>query len=199
MKDITRVVVVGGGCVGVNILHSLTQRGITDAVLLERTELTAGSTWHAAGLVPLYSFSYTFGRIIARSIELYEAVQESTGQEIGWHKCGQLRLANTAERMDEYLNYLSIAETQGVRAQLLSPEQVYELWPLMAPNSRLLGGVYNPDDGHIAPRTSPRPWPGPRATMGLKSIGILKCWDTSSCKAETGNYAPVRGRFAAST
>ena len=151
MKNLARVVVVGGGCVGVNILHSLTQRGITDAVLLERTELTAGSTWHAAGLVPLYSFSYTFGRIIARSIELYEAVQESTGQEIGWHKCGQLRLANTADRMDEYLNYLSIAETQGVRAQLLSPEQVYELWPLMAPNPRLLGGVYNPDDGHIAP------------------------------------------------
>jgi dimethylglycine dehydrogenase len=144
-------VVVGGGCVGVNILHSLTERGVTDVVLVERTELTAGSTWHAAGLIPLYSFSYSFGRIIAKSIQIYESVQEKTGQEIGWHKCGQLRLANTPDRMDEYLNYMSIAETQGIRAEILTPAQVCELWPLIKPNPNLLGGVYNPDDGHIAP------------------------------------------------
>ena len=70
MKSHARVVVIGGGCVGVNILHSLTARGINDVVLLERTELTAGSTWHAAGLIPLYSFSYSFGRLIAKSIEI---------------------------------------------------------------------------------------------------------------------------------
>lgn len=151
MKKHARVVVVGGGCVGVNILHSFTERGVTDAVLLERTELTAGSTWHAAGLIPLYSFSYSFGRLIAKTIEIYEDVEKKTGQEIGWHKCGQLRIANTADRMDEYLNYMSIAETQGIRAELLTPEQIYELWPLMAHNSKMLGGVYNPDDGHIAP------------------------------------------------
>ncbi len=151
MKKQARVVVVGGGCVGVNILHSLTERGVTDVVLVERTELTAGSTWHAAGLIPLYSFSYNFGRLIAKTIEIYEDVEKKTGQSIGWHKCGQLRLANTSDRMDEYLNYMSIAETQGIRAELLTPQQVHELWPLMAKNPKLLGGIYNPDDGHIAP------------------------------------------------
>ena len=150
MKTHARVVVVGGGCVGVNILHSLTARGETDVVLVERTELTAGSTWHAAGLLPLYSFSYSFGRIIAKTIEIYEQLQEQ-GEEIGWHKCGQLRVANSAHRMDEYLNYMSIAETQGIRAEILDPGQVYELWPLMAKNPDMLGAVYNPDDGHIAP------------------------------------------------
>ncbi len=151
MNKHARVVVVGGGCVGVNVLYALTKRGWTDVTLLERTELTAGSTWHAAGLVPLYSFSYSFGRMIRRSIEIYEALEKETGQAVGWHKCGQLRVANTRDRMDEYLNYMSIAETQDVHAEIVSPERVRELWPLLAENKELLGGLYHPDDGHIAP------------------------------------------------
>ncbi len=116
MQSHARVVVVGGGCVGVNILYSLTHRGWTDCCLLDRTELTAGSTWHAAGLIPLYSFSYSFGRLIARTIGIYEGLEAETGQAIGWHKCGQLRIAESRDRMDEYLNYATIAETQGCPA-----------------------------------------------------------------------------------
>lgn len=151
MQSHARVVVVGGGCVGANILYHLSKRGWTDVVLLERTELTAGSTWHAAGLIPLYSFSHSFGRMIARSIELYEALEAETGQPVGWHKCGQLRVANTRERMDEYLNYMSLAETQGIHAEIISPQRVHELWPMLAENENLLGALYHPDDGHIAP------------------------------------------------
>ena len=151
MQSHARVVVVGGGCVGVNVLYSLAHRGWTDACLLERTELTAGSTWHAAGLIPLYSFSYKFGRLIKKTIEIYEGLEAETDQGIGWHKCGQLRIAETPDRMDEYLNYAAIAETQGVRAEILTPEQAIDLWPLMTRTDKLLGAVYNPDDGHIAP------------------------------------------------
>ena len=151
MQSHARVVVVGGGCVGVNILHELARRGWNDAVLLERRQLTSGSTWHAAGLIPIYSFSYSFGRLIAKSIEIYEALEAETGHPVGWHKCGQLRVANSRERMNEYLNYASIAETQGVRAEILGPAEVRELWPLFEGHRDLLGGVYNPDDGHIAP------------------------------------------------
>jgi len=151
MNSHARVVVVGGGCVGVNILYALTKHGWTDVTLLERTELTAGSTWHAAGLIPLYSFSYSFGRMIRRSIEIYEELEKETGQAVGWHKCGQLRVANSRDRMDEYLNYMSIAETQNIHAEIVSPERVRELWPLLAENKELLGGLYHPDDGHIAP------------------------------------------------
>ena len=78
-----RVVVVGGGCVGINILYSLAKRGWSDVALLERTELTAGSTWHAAGLIPLYSFSYNFGRVIAKTVEIYEGLEAETGQARG--------------------------------------------------------------------------------------------------------------------
>ncbi|MEM7193449.1 MAG: FAD-dependent oxidoreductase [Pseudomonadota bacterium] len=151
MQSHSRVVVIGGGCVGANIVYSLAQRGWTDVCLLERTELTAGSTWHAAGLVPVYSFSYRFGRLIQKTIDVYEELQASFGYDIGWHKCGQLRIAESADRMDEYLNYASIAETQGVRAEILSPQQTVDLWPLMKRSPNLLGAVYNPDDGHIAP------------------------------------------------
>ena len=151
MQSHARVVVVGGGCVGVNILHELARRGWNDAVLIERRQLTSGSTWHAAGLIPIYSFSYSFGRLIAKSIEIYEGLEAETGHPVGWHKCGQLRVANSRERMDEYLNYASIAETQGVRAEILGPAEVRELWPLFEGHRDLLGGVYNPDDGHIAP------------------------------------------------
>ena len=151
MQSHARVVIVGGGCVGANILYSLAHRGWTDCCLLERTELTAGSTWHAAGLIPLYSFSYKFGRLIARTIEVYEGLEAETGQGIGWHKCGQLRVANTRDRMDEYLNYATIAPTQGIRAEILTPKETLDLWPLMDGGPDLLGAVYNPDDGHIAP------------------------------------------------
>ena len=151
MQTHARVVVIGGGCVGANILYSLAHRGWTDSCLLERTELTAGSTWHAAGLIPIYSFSYKFGRLIGKTIEIYEGLEEETGQGIGWHKCGQLRIAESADRMDEYLNYASIAETQGVRAEILTPDETVELWPLMKRSPDLIGAVYNPDDGHIAP------------------------------------------------
>ncbi len=151
MQSHARVVVVGGGCVGVNVLYSLARRGWTDVCLVERTQLTAGSTWHAAGLIPLYSFSYKFGRLIANTISTYENLQAETGQAIGWHKCGQLRIAESPDRMDEYLNYAAIAETQGVRAEILTPEQTVNLWPLMKRSPDLIGAVYNPDDGHIAP------------------------------------------------
>ena len=150
MKDRARVVIVGGGVVGVSLLYHLAHRGWTDTMLLERTELTAGSTWHAAGLVPVYSFSYSFGRILAKTIELYDKLEAETGQAIGWHKCGQLRIAESPDRMDEYLNYVAIAETQGVRASILSPEETLDLWPLMERSPNLLGAVYNPDDGHVA-------------------------------------------------
>ncbi|MDP6706066.1 MAG: FAD-dependent oxidoreductase [Alphaproteobacteria bacterium] len=151
MRTHARAVVIGGGCVGASMLYGLCKRGWTDAVLLERTELTAGSTWHAAGLIPLYSFSYSFGRLIAKTIEIYEGLEAETGQAVGWHKCGQLRLASTPERMDEYLNYMSIAETQGVRAEILSPQAVRELWPLLGGEVSIQGALYHPDDGHIAP------------------------------------------------
>lgn len=151
MQSHARVVVVGGGCVGAGILYGLTRRGWSDVVLLERTRLTAGSTWHAAGLIPSYARSLNIGRMIAKSIAIYEGLEAETGQVVGWHKCGQLRIAKTPERLNEYKSYMSVAPVQGWRAELLTPKEARDLWPLLADNEEMLAALYHPDDGHIAP------------------------------------------------
>lgn len=151
MKTHARAVVIGGGCVGAGILYGLAKRGWTDTVLLERTQLTAGSTWHAAGLIPSYARSLNIGRMIQKTIEIYEGLEAETGQHVGWHKCGQLRIANTKDRLDEYTSYMDVAAGQGIRAQLISPKEAVELWPLLENNKDMLAALYHPDDGHIAP------------------------------------------------
>lgn len=150
--DVTqaRVVVVGGGCVGASVLYGLTRRGWTDVVLLERTQLTAGSTWHAAGLIPTFTRSHAVGRMIRKSLEIYGNLEAETGQAVGWHRCGHLRVARTPERMDEFTSYMGLAETQGIDARLISPREILELWPLIESADGMLGGLYHPDDGHIA-------------------------------------------------
>jgi dimethylglycine dehydrogenase len=102
MKSHARVVVIGGGVVGVSTLYHLTKKGWKDVVLLERSELTAGSTWHAAGLLPLFNMSYTVGQLHKYSVDLYKRLPGETGQEVSFHVNGNLRLATTPARMDEY-------------------------------------------------------------------------------------------------
>ncbi len=156
MKSHARVVVIGGGVVGVSTLYHLTKKGWSDVVLLERTELTAGSTWHAAGLLPLFNMSYTVGQLHKYSVDLYKRLPAETGQDVSFHVTGNLRLATCRDRMDEYKKYCGTANTIGVPFQLISPAEVKELWPLVnlggdADTPAVIGALYHPDDGHIAP------------------------------------------------
>ena len=151
MKSHVRVVVVGGGVVGVNILYALAKKGWSDVALLERRELTSGSTWHAAGLMSLYSTSYYASRLYKRSHEVYAQVEAETGQAVGFHRCGTLRLASTKDRLDEYLHYMDIADSFGAKAEIVGPAEVRRLWPLVEKTSDLEGALYHRDDGHAAP------------------------------------------------
>ena len=151
MKNTARVVVIGGGVVGVGALYHLAKKGWgPESVLLERTELTAGSTWHAAGLLPLFNMSYSVGQIHKYSVDLYKRLQEETGQDVGFRVAGNLRLANCKERMDEYLKYCGTANTIGVPFRVVTPAEIKELWPLCE-TSDLVGALYHPDDGYINP------------------------------------------------
>ena len=156
MKTHARVVVIGGGVVGVSTLYHLAQKGWSDVVLVERAELTAGSTWHAAGLLPLFNMSYTVGQLHKYSVDLYKRLPAETGQDVSFHVTGNLRLATCRERMDEYQKYCGTANTIGVPFQVIGPQQVKELWPLVelgdgADLPAIVGALYHPDDGHIAP------------------------------------------------
>ena len=146
-----KVVVVGGGCVGTAILYGLARHGWTDTVLLEKSQLTAGSTWHAAGLLVTFARSINVSRMATETIRIYEDVEKRLGTSCGLRKVGQLRVANTQERWDEFLSYIGIAEAAGVNARLVSPSEISELHPLLTLNANVRGGLYHPDDGYINP------------------------------------------------
>jgi len=150
MRTHARVVVIGGGAVGVSTLYHLARFGWSDVVLCERTELTAGSTWHAAGLLPLFNMSYCVGQLHKYSVDLYKSLEAETGQNVSFHVTGNLRLATSQERMDEYRKYCGTANTIGVPFEVIGPSEVKALWPL-AETQGLVGALYHPDDGHIAP------------------------------------------------
>ena len=115
MKDRAKVVIIGGGVVGVSSLYHLARKGWgEDCILLEKAELTSGSTWHAAGLLPLFNMSYSVGQIHKYSVELYSQLEQETGQHVGFRQVGNLRLAMNDERMDEYHQYAATARTIGV-------------------------------------------------------------------------------------
>ena len=103
MKKKVKAVVIGGGVVGVSTLYHLAKKGWTDSVLIERKELTSGSTWHAAGLLPLFNMSYSVGKLHQYSVNFYHELEKETGQNVGFKVVSNIRLACTQDRMDEYL------------------------------------------------------------------------------------------------
>jgi len=151
VKTQARVVVIGGGVVGVSALYHLARKGWgDDVVLLEKAELTSGSTWHAAGLLPLFNMSYSVGQIHKYSVAMYQELEGETGQPVGFSQVGNLRLAMNDDRMDEYYQYAATARTIGIDVQFMTPEEIKKLWPLCNIDG-LVGGIFHPDDGYIQP------------------------------------------------
>ena len=151
MRTHARVVVIGGGVVGVSTLYHLVKKGWGDSVLLERKELTSGSTWHAAGLLPLFNVSYSVGQIHKYSVNLYRDLEAETGQHVGFRPVSNIRLARTADRLDEYRYYTGISKTiGGIEVRFLTPEELKEIWPLCNIEG-VLGAMQHPQDGYIQP------------------------------------------------
>jgi dimethylglycine dehydrogenase len=150
MKTHVKALVVGGGAVGTSIAYHLARAGWDDVMLLERDELTSGSTWHAAGLLPLFNMSYATTHIHQYSVEFYKTLEEETGLNAGFAVVGNLRMAQTNERMDEYRLYASTAETCGVPYVFLTPDEVKQRWPLIRTDD-LKGALYHDTDGYINP------------------------------------------------
>ncbi len=150
MKTQARVVVIGGGVVGVSTLYHLAKLGWSDVVLIERKELTSGSTWHAAGLLPLFNLSYSVGQLHKYSVGLYPELEKETDQIVGFKPVSNIRLARTNDRMDEYKYYAGVAKTIGINVNFLTPEQVKLIWPLCNIDG-IIGAIQHPDDGYVQP------------------------------------------------
>ncbi|MEP2261014.1 MAG: FAD-dependent oxidoreductase [Paracoccaceae bacterium] len=150
MKTHVKALVVGGGAVGTSIAYHLAKAGWSDVMLLERDELTSGSTWHAAGLLPYFNMSYATTHIHDYSIKFYKGLEEETGLNPGFYVVGNLRMAQTQDRMDEYMLYASTAETCNVPYEWMTPDAIKERWPLVRTED-LKGAIYHPTDGYINP------------------------------------------------
>ncbi len=150
MKSHVKALIVGGGVVGTSIAYHLAKAGWRDVLLLERDELTSGSTWHAAGLLPYFNMSYATTHIHDHSIRFYKTLQEETGLDPGFQVVGNLRMAQSRDRMDEYMLYASTAETCGVPYEWMTPAQVRDRWPLVRTED-LMGAIFHPTDGYINP------------------------------------------------
>ena len=150
MKTHVKACVVGGGAVGAGIAYHLAKAGWKDVILLERDELTSGSTWHAAGLLPLFNMSYATTHIHDYSVNFYKTLEAETGLNAGFSVVGNLRMAQTKARMDEYMLYGATAESVGIPYEKLTPSQIKDRWPLIRTED-LEGAIYHPTDGYINP------------------------------------------------
>jgi 4-methylaminobutanoate oxidase (formaldehyde-forming) len=150
MRDRARAVVIGGGVGGCSVLYWLARLGWDDVVLVERAELTSGSTFHSAGLVGQLRSTLSLTKMMMASVDLYRSLEEEVGLETGWHEVGSLRLASSSERMEEIARQAGWAKTFGLPLELVSPAQAQELFPPMTTEG-VLGAAYLPTDGYIDP------------------------------------------------
>jgi len=146
-----RVVIVGGGVMGCGLAYHLAHEGWDDVVLLEKAELTSGSTWHAAGQITHSTSSFGLGKCVDYNIGLYSGgLEAETGQPVTWHGCGSFRLAYTEDEMDWLRHTLSVGRSLGFNIELVGPEKVAELHPFYNLEG-VIGALYTPDDGHVDP------------------------------------------------
>ncbi len=149
MTEHVRVAIVGGGIVGCSVLYGLAARGWTDTLLLERRELTSGSTWHAAGNVTYFGHYASITRLYVDSIEAYLGAERESGQAVGFHAAGSLRLATTREELEAYRRLEPMYERLGIAYRIVDPAEIARLHPLLVTDG-LHGAAHTPTDGHVA-------------------------------------------------
>ena len=153
MKEHARVVVIGGGALGAGLLYYLTKEGWTDVVLVEKGELTSGSTWHAAGLIPHFIGGLSMAKLHHAGSELYKQLESETGQATGWHGCGAIRLGLTDDEVDWFRYVKGTLDYLNIESHLLSPSEILEVHPLLVVDDVKMG-FYTPTDGHTDPASA---------------------------------------------
>ena len=145
MKQHARVVVIGGGALGAGLLYFLAKEGWDDIVLVEKGELTSGSTWHAAGLIPHFIGGLSMAKLHQEGPALYKSLEAETGQATGWHGCGAIRLALNDAEVDWFHYVKGILDAVGSECHLISPSEIRELHPLLMVDDVKMG-FYTPND-----------------------------------------------------
>ena len=153
MKSHAKAVVIGGGAMGAGLLYHLVKEGWSDVVLVEKGELTSGSTWHAAGLVGHFIGNLNMAKIHLYGADLYQRLEAETGQATGWHGCGSIRLATSADEVDWFRQMKGLLDYVGAECHLIGPNEIRRIHPLLDVEGVRLG-AYTPEDGHSDPASS---------------------------------------------
>lgn len=181
-----RVVIVGGGIMGCGLAYHLAHEGWTDVVLLEKAELTSGSTWHAAGQITHSTSSFGLGKCVGYNIDLYSRVlEEETGQSVTWHGCGSLRLAYTEDEMDWLYQTVSVGKGLGFPMEMVGPERIRELHPFYNLDG-VQAALYTPEDGHVDPAGAAFALAKGARQLGVKII--RQCRATNVTQAQNGEW-----------
>lgn len=150
MQNHARVVIIGGGMMGCGLLYHLAEEGWTDCLLIEKGELTSGSTWHAAGQCPSFIADYNMAKIHHHGNTLYPTLEEKTGQYVSWHGCGGLRFALTQEEVDFFRKVEGVSKLIGFRMQVIGPDEIKSINPHVD-TTGVLAAAWTLDDGHVDP------------------------------------------------
>ncbi len=150
MTSHARIVIVGGGIMGVSLLYHLAEEGCTDVLLIEKGELTSGSTWHAAGQCPSLVGNYNLAKIHHHGNTLYPKLEELTGQYVSWHTSGGIRLALSQNDLDWFKYMRGIAANVGFRMEIIDAGKIRKINPFINTDG-VLAGAWTLDDGHADP------------------------------------------------
>ena len=162
MRNQAHVAVIGGGALGASLLYHLALRGWTDTVLLEKDDLTAGSTWHAAGLCTQFNASLNVTRLLMRGVELFHDLDAGPHGPIDFRPVGSIRLATVPARLDQYRDARGLARITGLPLEIIGPEEIGRLVPLLSLDG-VLGGAWTPTDGYVDPS---------RATLAMAAAAV---------------------------
>lgn len=179
-----RVVIIGGGAVGASSLYHLCKAGWTDCVLLEKNELTAGSTWHAAGNVPTFSASWSVMNMQRYSTELYRGLGAEVDYPMNYHVTGSVRLAHSSERMQEFHRAVGMGRYQGMDLEMMSNTDLKDRYPFIETHD-LTGGLYDPNDGDIDPNQLTQAYAKGARDMGAR---ILRFTPATGISRENGEW-----------
>ena len=161
------IVIIGGGIVGCSIAYHLSSMGKTDVLLLEKSGLTHGATWHAAGVIGQLRPSRNVTRMLGLTVALYDALEEETGQAIDWKRVGSLRIASSKDRMLEYKRAATTAKSFGLDMHLLGPKETQALFPIMSLDG-VEGSAYIPSDGYVDPASATQ-----ALAIGARRRGVM--------------------------
>jgi dimethylglycine dehydrogenase len=169
MKSHYQVVVIGGGIVGASVLYHLTHRGLSDVLLIERAELTAGSTWHAAAGFHALNDDPNIAALQSYTIKLYQQIEIESGQSVGMHMTGGYSLATTPVRWEWLKAEWALHQALGIDAKLVTAEEIVADCPIVDPTG-LLGGLYDPNEGHLDPHGTTHAYAGAARKRGAQIV-----------------------------